>query len=199
MVVTNGVQRAIQYDHAIRESLTERESRYQAILAFSGDHDYGGRKVSEASLNGFSANNTAERFREDPYRFLVCADKFQTGYDEPLLHTMYVDKALSGIKAVQTLSRLNRAHPHKHDVFVLDFFNDADTIADSFADYYLLPHHDPVQGDRPEPAARPSKRPGRLPGLLAGAGLPIRAALSGWRRPPPTGPHPRSVRGDLFS
>ena len=71
-----------------------------------------------------------------PYRFLVCADKFQTGYDEPLLHTMYVDKTLSGIKAVQTLSRLNRAHPKKHDVFVLDFLNDADTIRTAFADFY---------------------------------------------------------------
>ena len=66
----------------------------------------------------------------------LCADKFQTGYDEPLLHTMYVDKPLSGIKAVQTLSRLNRAHPGKHDVFVLDFLNDADTIRGAFADYY---------------------------------------------------------------
>ncbi|MCY4501691.1 MAG: type I restriction endonuclease subunit R, partial [Alphaproteobacteria bacterium] len=72
----------------------------------------------------------------DPYRFLVCADKFQTGYDEPLLHTMYVDKTLSGIRAVQTLSRLNRAHPAKHDVFVLDFFNDAETIRDAFSDFY---------------------------------------------------------------
>jgi type I restriction enzyme, R subunit len=69
-------------------------------------------------------------------RFLVCADKFQTGYDEPLLHTMYVDKPLSGIKAVQTLSRLNRAHPQKYDVCVLDFQNDTDTIAAAFADYY---------------------------------------------------------------
>jgi type I site-specific restriction-modification system R (restriction) subunit len=68
--------------------------------------------------------------------FLVCAEKFQTGYDEPLLHTMYVDKVLSGIKAVQTLSRLNRAHPKKHDVFVLDFQNDTEMIEKSFADYY---------------------------------------------------------------
>ena len=64
------------------------------------------------------------------------ADKFQTGYDEPLLHTMYVDKMLSGIKAVQTLSRLNRAHPKKHDVFVLDFINDSDGIELAFSDYY---------------------------------------------------------------
>ncbi len=77
-----------------------------------------------------------ERIREEPYRFLICADKFQTGYDEPLLHTMYVDKPLSGIKAVQTLSRLNRAHPKKHDTCVLDFQNDADTIQAAFEDYY---------------------------------------------------------------
>ena len=92
--------------------------------------------MSEASLNGFPSSRIAARYQEDPYRFLVCADKFQTGYDEPLLHTMYVDKTLSGIKAVQTLSRLNRAHPKKHDVFVLDFLNDVDTIHDAFADFY---------------------------------------------------------------
>ena len=136
MVVTNGIERAIQYYHAIRDYLQERKSRYQALVAFSGEHELGGAKVTEASLNGLPSARIAERFREDPYRFLVCADKFQTGYDEPLLHTMYVDKTLSGIKAVQTLSRLNRAHPKKHDVFVLDFLNDADTIREAFADYY---------------------------------------------------------------
>jgi len=129
-------ERAIQYFHAIRDYLKERKSPYQAIVAFSGEHDYGGAKVSEAALNGFPSNKIADKIQEDPYRFLVCADKFQTGYDEPLLHTMYVDKILSGIKAVQTLSRLNRAHPQKHDTFVLDFMNDADTIREAFADYY---------------------------------------------------------------
>ena len=136
MVVTNGIERAIQYYHAIRDYLQERKSRYQAIVAFSGEHEFGGEKVTEASLNGFPSTQIAGQFQEDPYRFLVCADKFQTGYDEPLLHTMYVDKTLSSIKAVQTLSRLNRAHPKKHDVFVLDFLNDADTIRDAFAAYY---------------------------------------------------------------
>ena len=136
MVVTNGVQRAIQYFDAIRDYLKERKSPYRAIAAFSGEPEHGGEKVTEASLNGFPSGQIAAKFREHPYRFLVCADKFQTGYDEPLLHTMYVDKTLSGIKAVQTLSRLNRAHPKKHDVFVLDFLNDADTIRDSFADFY---------------------------------------------------------------
>ena len=136
MVVTNGIERAIQYYHAISDYLTERKSRYRALVAFSGEHEYGGAKLSEASLNGLPSAQIADRFQEDPYRFLVCADKFQTGYDEPLLHTMYVDKTLSGIKAVQTLSRLNRAHPKKHDVFVLDFLNEADTIREAFADFY---------------------------------------------------------------
>jgi len=136
MVVTSGIERAIQYFHAMRDYLAERKSRYRAIVAFSGEHDYGGARVSEASLNGFPSSKIADKIQEDPYRFLVCADKFQTGYDEPLLHTMYVDKVLSGIKAVQTLSRLNRAHPKKHDVFVLDFMNDADAIQEAFADYY---------------------------------------------------------------
>ena len=136
MVVTGSIERAISYFHAIRDYLAERKSPYQAIVAFSGEHEFAGEKVTEASLNGFSSNLIADRIQEDPYRFLVCADKFQTGYDEPLLHTMYVDKVLSGVKAVQTLSRLNRAHPRKHDAFVLDFTNDADTIQEDFAEYY---------------------------------------------------------------
>jgi len=136
MVVCSGVERAIQYYHAFKEYLQERKSPHQAIIAFSGEHEYKGDKVTEASLNGFPSNDIADKIQEDPYRFLICADKFQTGYDEPLLHTMYVDKTLSGIKAVQTLSRLNRSHPHKHDVFVLDFTNDTDTIQMAFADYY---------------------------------------------------------------
>ena len=136
MVVTGSIERAIRYYHAIRDYLAERKSPYQAIVAFSGEHEYGGTKVTEASLNGFSSNLIADEIQKDPYRFLVCADKFQTGYDEPLLYTMYVDKMLSGIKAVQTLSRLNRSNPKKHEAFVLDFANDLDTIRDSFADYY---------------------------------------------------------------
>jgi type I restriction enzyme R subunit len=136
MVITSGIQRAIQYFHAFQGYLKERKSPYQAIVAFSGEHEHGGRKVSEVSLNGFPSSKIEELIQQDPYRFLIVADKFQTGYDEPLLHTMYVDKMLSGIKAVQTLSRLNRAHPQKHDTFVLDFMNDADGIRASFEDYY---------------------------------------------------------------
>jgi type I restriction enzyme R subunit len=136
MVVTSGIERAMQYFHAFQDYLRERNSPYKAIVAFSGEHEYGGRKVSEASLNGFSSNKIEKTFQQEPYRFLIVADKFQTGYDEPLLHTMYVDKPLAGIKAVQALSRLNRARPQKHDTFVLDFMNHADIIGAAFADYY---------------------------------------------------------------
>ena len=136
MVVTSGIERAIQYYHAFKNYLVERKSPYQAIVAFSGEYEYGGVKVSEKSINGFSSGDIAEKIQEDPYRFLICADKFQTGYDEPLLHTMYVDKPLSGIKAVQTLSRINRAHPQKHDCFVLDFQNNSEAITFAFQDYY---------------------------------------------------------------
>ncbi|MHC9543890.1 MAG: type I restriction endonuclease subunit R [Vulcanimicrobiota bacterium] len=136
MVVTGGIERAIEYFHAFSKYLTELKSPYRAIVAFSGEYKYGGTTVTEASLNGFPSNKIADKIIEEPYRFLICADKFQTGYDEPLLHSMYVDKVLSGIKAVQTLSRLNRAHPQKHDVFVLDFVNDTDSIGLAFSDYY---------------------------------------------------------------
>ena len=136
MVVTGGIDRAIHYYSAIRDYLEEEKCPYKALVAFSGEHEYGGQQVTESYMNGFPSSLIADRFREDPYRFLVCADKFQTGYDEPLLHTMYVDKVLSGIKAVQTLSRLNRAYPKKHDVFVLDFMNDTETIKAAFSDYY---------------------------------------------------------------
>ncbi|HZU11777.1 MAG TPA: type I restriction endonuclease subunit R [Chloroflexota bacterium] len=136
MVVTGSIRRALEYYGAIATELTERKSPYKAIVAFSGEVDFGGKLVTEAGVNGFPSNLIAERIREDPYRILVCADKFQTGYDEPLLHTMYVDKILSGIKAVQTLSRLNRAHPRKRDTFVLDFANDPAIIEKAFAPYY---------------------------------------------------------------
>jgi len=136
MVVTSGIERAIQYFHAFNKYLAERKSPYKAIVAFSGEHEYGGAKVSEASLNEFSTRDIEDNIQKDPYRFLICADKFQTGYDEPLLHTMYVDKPLSGIRAVQTLSRLNRARPKKDDCFVLDFQNNSEAIEYAFQDYY---------------------------------------------------------------
>ena len=136
MVVTGSIRRAIQYKHTFDTYLAERKSPCRAIVAFSGEHEYRGETLSEASMNGFPSALIPEKFQKDPYRFLIAADKFQTGYDEPLLHTMYVDKVLSSVKAVQTLSRLNRSHPQKHDTFILDFVNDTETIQEAFEDYY---------------------------------------------------------------
>ena len=141
MVVTSGIPRAIDYFYAITKALAKINSLYKAILAFSGEKDYKGADgtittLTEEKANGFPSSQIEKRFKKDPYRILVVADKFQTGFDEPLLHTMYVDKNLSSIKAVQTLSRLNRAYPNKVDTFVIDFFNDPEIIQAAFSDYY---------------------------------------------------------------
>jgi type I restriction enzyme R subunit len=136
MVVTGSIERAVQVFGAVRSYLEERRSPFLPIMAFSGEHDFGAGPVSEASLNGFPSSEITSRIQEDPYRFLICADKFQTGYDEPLLQAMYVDKPLGGIQAVQTLSRLNRAAPGKSRVFVLDFQDNAAAVEAAFADYY---------------------------------------------------------------
>ena len=136
MIVTAGRERAIDYYFAIKSCLETRSSPYKVIIAFSGDLEYGGRTVNEAAINGFPSAAIEKTFKLSPYRFLVVADKFQTGYDEPLLHTMYVDKILTDIKAVQTLSRLNRAHPQKFDTFVLDFANQPEDIQEAFSRYY---------------------------------------------------------------
>lgn len=136
MVVTASIQKALEYYSAFNTYLSERKFPYKAIVAFSGEQEWMGQKVTEASMNQFPSGQIEEKIKQGPYRFLICADKFQTGYDEPLLHTMYVDKPLSGIKAVQTLSRLNRSHPKKYDTFVLDFVNPTDGIKESFDRYY---------------------------------------------------------------
>ena len=136
MVVANSIKRAIEYYMAISKLLEERKSPYKAMVAFSGDYTYEGVSYNEAKLNGFPSSQIEKTFRKDPYRLLIVANKFQTGYDEPLLHTMYVDTGLSDIKAVQTLSRLNRCHSDKNDVFVLDFQNDAADIKVAFDKYY---------------------------------------------------------------
>lgn len=136
MVVTSSIERAIQYYYAISAYLEKRKSQYKPIVAFSGEYEYGGKKLTESSVNGFPSTEIEKKLKKDPYRILVVANKFQTGYDEPLLHTMYVDKMLSDIKAVQTLSRLNRAHPEKHDTFVLDFANETEIIKEAFSKYY---------------------------------------------------------------
>ena len=135
MVITSSIERAIEFYKVISRMLEERKSPYKAIVAFT-DKEIGGKVVTESSLNGFPSSEIESKIVEEPYRILVVADKFQTGYDQPLLHTMYVDKMLTDVKAVQTLSRLNRCHPKKQDTFVLDFANDPELIKDAFQRYY---------------------------------------------------------------
>lgn len=136
MVITSRIERAIEFYFAIKEALAARKSLYKPIVAFSGKATYNGVEYDEAKLNGFPSSKIEKTFKNDPYRILVVADKFQTGFDEPLLHTMYVDKQLYDIKAVQTLSRLNRCHSQKFDTFVLDFVNDPKDIKEAFDRYY---------------------------------------------------------------
>lgn len=135
MVVTSSIERAVEFYKAITNLLAERKRTFKAIVAFT-DKVIDGRLTTESEYNGFPSTEIEDRIEQDPYRFLIVADKFQTGYDQPLLHTMYVDKMLSDLKAVQTLSRLNRCHPKKQDTFILDFANDPEVIRMAFQKYY---------------------------------------------------------------
>lgn len=132
MLVTSSRANAVKYKKAFDDYLLKINSPYKAIVAFSGEID----GQTEASLNGFSSANIPSEFEKNEYRFLLVANKYQTGFDQPLLHTMYVDKKLGGVNAVQTLSRLNRSHPLKKDTFVLDFANTAEDIEKAFKPYF---------------------------------------------------------------
>lgn len=136
MIVTQSILRAVEYYHIVSELLKNSNTGYEALAAFSGEKEYKGKAVTETGLNGFSDKETAEKFKQDKYKFLIVADKYQTGYDEPLLHTMYVDKVLNDIKAVQTLSRLNRSTKYKIDTCVIDFANEPEHILAAFQPYY---------------------------------------------------------------
>ena len=138
MVVTASIPRCIETYYAINKCLADRHSPYKAIIAFSGECKYNGQEpvLTSAGLNGFPDAKIPKEFKKDPYRLLVVADMFQTGFDEPLLQTMYVDKPLYDIAAVQTLSRLNRAAPGKDEVYVLDFANKTSAIQDAFSKFY---------------------------------------------------------------
>lgn len=136
MVATDGIERAIDYWRAINAALAKRGSPYKAIVAFSGAVDDAGEQRTEASFNSFPSSELEDKFDADPYRFLVVADKYLTGFDQPKLFAMYVDKTLAGVKAVQALSRLNRARPGKSGPIVLDFRNDPAVIEAAFSDFY---------------------------------------------------------------
>ena len=138
MVVTASIPRCIEYYYAINKCLADRHSPYKTIVAFSGEHKFKGQEpaLTSAAMNGFPDAKIPKAFKKEPYRILIVADMFQTGFDEPLLQTMYVDKPLYDIAAVQTLSRLNRACPGKDEVYVLDFANKTATIEKSFSKFY---------------------------------------------------------------
>ncbi|ECH3612548.1 type I restriction endonuclease subunit R [Campylobacter upsaliensis] len=136
MIVTSSRENAVKYYLFFREYLQENYPEYQALVAFSGVKEINGESYSEVGLNGFSEAMLKDEFKKDNYRFLIVAEKYQTGFDEPLLHTMYVDKRLEGISAVQTLSRLNRICQNKEDTCVLDFVNTHEEIGKSFSTFY---------------------------------------------------------------
>ncbi len=136
MIVTRSRLHALRFFHELRQYLKRREYDYGALAAFSGTVSDGGLEFSEAKLNGFPESQTAATFDRDENRFLVVAEKFQTGFDQPLLAAMYIDKPLKGVHAVQTLSRLNRIHPRKASTVVMDFANQAQHIQEAFQPYY---------------------------------------------------------------
>jgi len=142
MIVTPSRLHAVRYKLAVDRYLEDKKWPFKTLVAFSGTVTDGGQNYTESGMNSFGKERTigerqtAKEFKKPEYRFLICANKFQTGFDQPLLHTMYVDKKLGGVNAVQTLSRLNRIHPEKDGTLVLDFANEADEIQAAFEPYY---------------------------------------------------------------
>lgn len=140
MVVTQSIESAIRYYKALKNLLNQRGNPFKIVIAFSGKKTVDGVEYTEAQMNGFSEGETRDKFDEDEYRILVVANKYLTGFDQPKLTAMYVDKKLQGVLAVQTLSRLNRSAnklgKKTEDLFVLDFFNSTDDIKNSFDPFY---------------------------------------------------------------
>jgi type I restriction enzyme, R subunit len=137
MLVTRSVKSAIRYKQAFDKILKERKVDIEALVAFEGSRTLDGKTYDESSMNGFPGGDIPKEFKKDKYRFLIVAEKYQTGFDQPLLHSMYVDKKLDGVQAVQTLSRLNRSYkPYKRETFVLDFYNSAMEIRSAFDPFY---------------------------------------------------------------
>lgn len=138
MLVCSSRAQAVKYKIAFDKYIEEHQIPFKALVAFSGTVEFEGFQgdYSESRVNGFPEEQTAVKFREGQYKFLIVANKFQTGFDQPLLYAMYVNKKLTGVNAVQTLSRLNRVYPGKKDPVTLDFVNEAETIRKAFQDFY---------------------------------------------------------------
>ena len=142
MVVTKDIECAIMYYHALQDILHEKQMPFNILIAFSGTKEIGGKEYTEAGLNGFPDSKTAEEFDKDENRILVVANKYLTGFDQPKLCAMYIDKPLDGVLAVQALSRLNRAAPNlgklSEDLFILDFYNTKEGMKDAFDPFYTM-------------------------------------------------------------
>jgi type I restriction enzyme R subunit len=141
MVVTCSRKQAVRYKRAIDKIIQEKyNGTVKTLVAFSGTVELDGVNYTEESLNGWGIRDNAikVKFEEPDERILIVAEKFQTGFDQPLLHTMFVDKKMGGIQCVQTLSRLNRCHPDKEDTMVIDFVNKQKEVYDAFKDYYQV-------------------------------------------------------------
>lgn len=140
MVVTQSIESAIRYFHALKRQLAKHNDPFKIAIAFSGEKTVDGIPYTESDMNGFSEDKTRENFDGDEYRLLVVANKYLTGFDQPKLAAMYVDKKLDGVLCVQALSRLNRSSPKLNkkteDLFILDFFNTTDDIRDAFEPFY---------------------------------------------------------------
>ena len=140
MVITQNIESAIRYFLAIKQIIKDKGNPFKVAIAFSGKKTVDGIEYTEADLNGFAEKDTRDYFDSDDYRMLIVANKYLTGFDQPKLCTMYVDKKLQGVLAVQALSRLNRAADKlgkkTEDLFVLDFFNEVDDIKASFDPFY---------------------------------------------------------------
>jgi len=142
MIVTQDIKAAIRYCKAITKLLGERGNPFKALVAFSGEKEVDGIAYTEAGMNGFGESDTRDKFDKDEYRLLIVANKYLTGFDQPKLSAMYVDKKLQGVLAVQALSRLNRSSiklgKRTEDLFILDFFNSVDEIKAAFDPFYTV-------------------------------------------------------------
>jgi type I restriction enzyme R subunit len=140
MVVTSSRLAAVRYKQSFDDYISRKGYPIKTLVAFSGivvDDKIPEKTYTEEAMNGgIRERELPEKFASREYQVLLVAEKYQTGFDQPLLHTMYVDKRLAGIQAVQTLSRLNRIHPLKEDTFVLDFFNEREEIYEAFKQFY---------------------------------------------------------------
>ena len=140
MIITQSIEAAIRYYKAVTRLLDAKGNPFKVAIAFSGDKSVDGLEYSEAGMNGFPEAKTRDKFDTDEYRLLIVANKYLTGFDQPKLSAMYIDKKLQGVMAVQALSRLNRSAPKlgkkTEDLFVLDFFNSVDDIKGAFDPFY---------------------------------------------------------------